>query len=324
MNTVMSAGMNAATRAGVTVAVSTIDRPDSLVRCITAILDGQVLPAEIVIVDQGADSTTADVVLGKQWDRIVPLRYIQQHRRGLAASRNLALAYATQPIIAFTDDDCVPHPEWLAQIVAAFGGPEQPHAVTGRIEPLGPERPGFYAVSSRLSSCRSVYRGFALPWGIGSGGNTAVRRDWLRRIGGFDEALGASSPGKAAEDTDVLYRLLRAGATLQYEPSATVCHERQDRARRLASRPSYGFGMGAFCAKWARRGDAYAAWMLGCWLLERVRPLLASIVRARPQRIREELMMLHGAARGLAYGLSLVPVQRECPYDLSAGSSSSV
>jgi GT2 family glycosyltransferase len=315
--------MSVASRLDVTVAIATIDRPASLARCLDAILGGHALPGEIVIVDQSASQDTAALVGSRAAASPVPLRFIRQPRRGLAASRNLALAHASGRVVAFTDDDCVPDPEWIARIAAAFDAPSPPHAVSGRILPLGPERPGFYAVSSRPSTIRRTYRGRTLPWAVGSGGNTAVSREWLIRIGGFDEGLGASSPGQAAEDTDLLYRLLLRGATVQYEPSAAVFHERQDRARRLASRPSYGFGMGAFCAKWARRGDVYSGWMLTCWSLERMRSLLGAAVRLRPQRIREELMMLTGAARGFAHGLAFAPVQRECLSDLSVGSSSS-
>jgi GT2 family glycosyltransferase len=311
------------TVADITVAIATVDRPASLARCAAAMLQGRVLPRELIVVDQSADAATEDVVGNVAATAAVPVRYMRQLRRGLAASRNLALTYATSACVAFTDDDCVPEDDWVAQIAHAFEVDPQLAAVTGRILPLGPDRPGLFAVSSRPSTMRRTYRGRALPWAVGSGANTAVRREWLRRIGGFDETLGAAAPGRAAEDTDLLYRLLRAGAHVLYEPSAIVYHERQDRARRLATRSSYGFGLGAFCGKWARRGDAYAIWMLGQWLLERARPLAGSIARVRPQRLREELLMLGGAARGLAYGVSSLPGQRECLSDRLAGSSSS-
>jgi GT2 family glycosyltransferase len=291
-------------RTDVTVAVSTINRPASLARCLAAILDGALLPRDIVIVDQSSDDATEVMVRTQSVGAAVPVRYLRQPQRGLAASRNLAIAQAASRIVAFTDDDCVPDESWLATIVAAFGGADRPNAVTGRILPLGPEQPGLFAVSSRPDIRRAVYRGRALPWTVGSGGNTAIEREWLVRIGGFDESLGASSPGMSAEDTDVLYRLLRAGATVQYEPGAAVFHERQDLARRLASRTSYGFGLGAFCAKWARHGDPYSIAMLAHWMFDRARALAASFIRRRGQRIREELMMLRGALHGVAYGLS--------------------
>ena len=288
----------------VTVAVATMNRPHELARCVNAVLSGSVLPAELLVIDQSDDSATADMVAASGWDRIVPTRHIRQARRGLAASRNAAITHARCPIVAFTDDDCVPGEAWLAGILAGFDTAERPDAVTGRVLPLGPERPGFYAVSTRASTIRAVYRGRTLPWAVGSGGNTAAKRDWLLRIGGFDERLGAGSPGLAAEDMDLFYRLLRSGAIVRYEPEAVVFHERQDGRRRLASRPSYGYGMGAFCALWARRRDPYAVWILGRWCYDRARALAASCVRGRWRRVHEESLMLRGAMRGLAYGLT--------------------
>jgi glycosyltransferase involved in cell wall biosynthesis len=288
----------------VTVAVATMNRPDGLVRSVTAVLSGRVLPGELVIVDQSADDRTAELVAASGWNDVVPTVYLRQARRGLAASRNAAIAHASRPIIAFTDDDCVPDSGWLTAIVAAFADAGSPDGVTGSVLPLKPDRPGFYPVSTRRSPLRAVYRGRSLPWSVGTGGNAAVRREWLLRVHGFDEGLGCGSPGRSAEDMDIFYRLLRGGATLCYQPDAVVFHEQQERARRLASRPSYGFGMGAFCAMWARRGDGYAVWIFARWCYDRAQALAASCVRRRWHRVREELLMLRGAASGIGYGLA--------------------
>lgn len=293
-----------ACRADVTVAIATMDRPASLARCVRAVLDGHTLPADLVIVDQSENGATAELVANADWDTAVPIAYVRQSRRGLAASRNAAIAHASRPIVVFTDDDCIPDEGWIAGIVDAFNGAENPDAVTGRVLPFGPEQPGLYAVSVRASRERVAYRGRSLPWAVGSGGNTAVRKDWLERIRGFDERLGAGSPGLSAEDMDLFYRLLRAGATVRYEPDAVVFHERQDARRRLASRTAYGFGMGAFCAMWARRRDGYAIWMLSRWCFDRGYTLLAACARRRWRRVREELLMLQGAARGIVHGIT--------------------
>jgi GT2 family glycosyltransferase len=286
-----------------TVAIATMDRPAGLERCVTAVLAGETRPAQIVIVDQSRSDATSKLVARAGWDHVVPVTYVRQACAGLAASRNAAVAHATEPIVAFTDDDCVADGMWLTNIMRAFSHADT-NVVTGRILPLGPEAPGFHPVSLRTSAIRSVFRGRSIPWKAGSGGNVAVRAEWLDRIGGFDERLGVGSPGRAAEDIDVLYRLLRAGATLRYEPDAVILHERQETARRLRSRPSYGFGMGAFCALWARRYDAFAFWMLARWCAERGRSLLGSFARRRWPRVHEELLMLQGAMLGFAYGLT--------------------
>jgi GT2 family glycosyltransferase len=288
---------------GVTVAVATMNRPLQLARCVDAILSGERLPAELVIVDQSADNCTANLVAAARSDR-VPLTYVRQPCLGLSVSRNSAIACARQPIVAFTDDDCVPDRRWLAAIVAGFAGIERPDAVTGRILPLGPDRPGFHAMSTLTRCVRAVHRGRFLPWRVGSGANTAVRRDWLERLGGFDERLGAGSAGRSAEDVDLLYRLLRAGATIRYEPDAIVSHERTDAAERRATSLRYGFGLGVFCGLSARRRDGYAMWMLGGWCADRGRALAGACVGRRWWRVTEELLMLCGATRGIVYGLT--------------------
>src|SRR5262249_59428676 len=110
--------------------------------------------------------------------------------------------------------------------------------------------------SSRRGTERVEFRGRPLPWLVGTGANIAVRREWASRIGGYDERLGAGTRGGAGEDLDFLYRLLRSGAHVRYEPDALVYHERQSKARRRKTRTSYGRGVGACCALWLRERDA--------------------------------------------------------------------
>jgi GT2 family glycosyltransferase len=338
------------TTADLTVAVATLDRPQGLARCLEALAAGTVQPAEVIVVDQGREPAPV-------MESGLPVRYLRQERRGLAASRNLALAEASRPVLAVTDDDCVPDVGWVAALEQAFGlgggslrslppgrgrvgsggrlgggssegdklaasaqppppslppfpttpsqggGTHPPDAVTGPVLPLGPEQPGLYAVSSRTSASPADFSGRALPWVVGTGGNFAARRDWLLRAGGFDERLGAGSPGGAGEDMDILYRLLRAGARIRYEPQAVVFHERQPRDRRLASRSSYGRGIGACCGLWLRERDLYALAVLAGWLRMRGGMAAGAVRRRQWGGVREELMVLGGTARGLVYGL---------------------
>lgn len=286
-----------------TVAVATLDRPEGLARCLEALAAGEVLPAEVIVVDQGQGEEAAGVVEAVR-GRGLPVRLVRQERRGLAASRNLALAEAGRPVLAVTDDDCVPDAGWVAALDQALHQtPDPPDAVTGRVLPLGPERPGLYAVSSRTSAVPVDYAGRALPWLVGTGGNFAARREWLERAGGFDERLGAGSPGGAGEDMDLLYRLLRAGARIRYEPRAVIYHERQARDRRLASRSSYGRGIGACCGLWLRGRDLHALAVLGHWLRMRGGMAAGAVKRRQWSSVREELLVLGGTARGLVYGL---------------------
>jgi GT2 family glycosyltransferase len=288
--------------ADLTVAVATLDRPAGLARSLDALLAGHVPPAEILVVDQSRDDVNAAVIAERQ-GRGVPIVHVRQERRGLSASRNAAWARASRPILAVSDDDCVADAGWVAAIARAMAGPAAPAAVAGPVLPLGPETPGTYAVSSRTSAVPATYRDPVAPWVVGTGGNFALRRAWAARVGGYDERLGAGSPGGAGEDLDLIHRLLRAGAAIAYEPAAVVYHERQGQARRLATRSSYGRGVGACCGVWLRAGDRSALRVLAQWAALRGHRLAGAALRRGWETVREEALVLRGTASGLIYGL---------------------
>lgn len=285
-----------------TVAIATLNRPHGLARCLEALLSGESLPDEVIVVDQSEDEKSRGVV-EQCGQRGVPIRYIRQARRGLSASRNEAFLHSRCPIVAATDDDCVPDHRWVSAVKKTFSSEAAPDAMTGRILPLGPEVPGFYAVSSRDSPVSRIFQRKVVPWLIGSGGNFAVKREWFDRIGGHDERLGAGSPGMAAEDADLFYRLLEAGARIRYEPGAVIYHERQNIDRRRASYWTYGYGVGAFCGLRVRRGDVFAVRVFGGWLGWHVWHLILEGVRLQWKQTGNVLLSLGGTARGFIYGL---------------------
>jgi GT2 family glycosyltransferase len=290
------------TIANLSVAISTVDRPEALARCLDALLSGDVLPAEVIIVDQSTNGATK-AVIEQRSAGIVPLLYTHQQRRGLSASRNAAFARASCPVIAVTDDDCVPDPGWIAAIEQTFASSNAPHALTGRVLPLGPEIPETFAVATRTNTLQTEFSGKASPWLIGGGNNFAVKLDWFTCVGGCDERLGVGSPGKAAEDIDLFYRLLRAGARILYEPDALVYHQRQSKTQRVASRWSYGYGVGAFCSMWLRRGDLYALRVLGHWLSWQCWHLALTTGRLQWPEAYQRCLSLQGTGGGLMYGM---------------------
>ncbi len=292
----------------VSVAISTLDRPDALARCLDALLSGTALPAEVVVVDQGEGVETRQVIEARE-DRGSHLVYVRQARRGLSASQNEAVRRTTQPLVAALDDDAVPEPDWLRRVVAALET-KRYDVVTGRLLPLERETPGRYAVSSRRSTRAKTYTGRALPWAIGSGSNFALPREWYERAGGCDERLGTGSPGLAANDMDLFYRLLRAGARIRYEPALVVRHELKSTAERRSRRFSYGYGIGACCAIWLREGDLYALAVAARWLALRLRRAARSLLLARPRGLGEEALVLRGTLAGVRYGFSVADTPR--------------
>lgn len=287
---------------GMSLIVTTVARPDALGRCLDAVLHGDAVPEEIVIVDQGDTAVCEREVLQRSGCG-VRLLYRRQPRRGLSAGRNAGAAMACGNIIAITDDDCVPDQAWLLTVHQTLSGDSAPDAVTGRVLPLGPEMPGLFAVSTRSSTSRWQFDRTITPWMVGTGANFAIRRHWFEHLGGYDERLGAGSPGKAAEDMDLFYRLLLTGARIRYEPDAVVLHERQSLSRRKASRYTYGFGMGAFCGIRLRALEGRILLVLLQWLLLRLKLLARATVAGKFSRVLEECVLLYATARGTVAAL---------------------
>jgi GT2 family glycosyltransferase len=296
------------TAPSITVAIATRARPAALERCLAAVAAQTTVPREVIVVDQ-APSQAARAAATEQ--ALPGVRYVEQAPLGLSASRNLALAEARTELLAVTDDDCAPEPRWLAALVEAFGGSPARAAVTGPVLPPG-ERPprGMFPVSLRESAVSADHSGRVLPWAVGTGGNFAGRVDVLRRCGGWDERLGAGSPGRAGEDADLIYRLLRAGYTIRYEACAVVRHDWQTAARRRATRSTYGFGIGAMSALWLRRGEAYALRMLASFLWMHVRGLLGGVRHGDPLRVGEHVRAIAALPPGLAYGARAASADR--------------
>jgi GT2 family glycosyltransferase len=227
----------------VSVVVCTMDRPDALDRCLRALRACTPPPAQVVVVDQGAQPAAAEGV-----------EVVRMTERGVSRGRNLGARAADHELLAFTDDDCVPAPNWIGALLRGFE--DGVDGVAGRVLPLPGEG---VAVSSRTSTERRDFGGpRQTPWDIGTGGNLALRRGAFEAVGGFDEALGPGTPARSAEDVDLLYRLANAGFTLRYEPDAVVYHELKTRRARVGGRYGYGYGLGAFLARHASGGDDHA------------------------------------------------------------------
>jgi glycosyltransferase involved in cell wall biosynthesis len=297
--------------AAISVAISTLNRPDALSVCLKTLLAGDVLPAEIIVVDQSKDDQTRRIVENCEAGRVA-IVYIHHDGRGLGAAQNIGIRNATQPVVAVTDDDCEPACDWIAMIVASFAPPNSVDALTGRVLPAGPEVAGMYAVSSRTSTQRVDFKPDAMPWDIGSGNNFAVKREWLNRIGGNDERLGPGSPGQGAVDIDLFYRLLQAGARIRYEPDLIVYHARTTKAGRISRRIPYGYGIGAFCRIGLQQKDDRSLHVLAQWFRLRMRRLWEGIRKLHWLLVYEELLVITGTIGGFIAGrrLSMIRTAR--------------
>ncbi len=110
------------------VVIPSCHHPALLLKCLDA-LGRQRLTRdkfEVIIVDDGNSSDTATAVSLftrqiAQSGSPLEVRYLAQpQQRGYAAARNRGYAAARGWIIAFTDDDCLPEPDWLLSVLTGF------------------------------------------------------------------------------------------------------------------------------------------------------------------------------------------------------------
>jgi GT2 family glycosyltransferase len=224
----------------VSVVVSTYNRPARLGR----LLDGlgvQTLAVgefEVVVVDNGSGPETGRVLAAERGRERLTLRGARYAvTQGPAGGRNAGWRLARAPLVAFTDDDCVPTPRWLEALLAAarehpgalLQGPTRPdptelardgvlsHTVT--IERLGPQ----------FQTCNILYP-----------------RAVLEALGGFDERFGTEPAG---EDTDLAWRAIESGCPAAFAPDAVVHH---------AVQPLGAAGMLRLAARWSEVARVFA------------------------------------------------------------------
>lgn len=103
----------------VSIVVPVFNRPAELRQLLAALIRQSVSPTEfeILICDDGSTADIPAVVDELRTEHAPPIRYLRQHNQGPGIARNLGLANAGGAIVAFTDSDCLPDREWLAELL---------------------------------------------------------------------------------------------------------------------------------------------------------------------------------------------------------------
>jgi len=179
----------------------------TLARTLLALEHQTVDSAKVEVIVIGMD----EQLKFNEWVKFYPTG----HRLFPGAARNQGVAHASGDVVAFTDSDCLPEPNWLAVLAERFGDP----AVTVVGGGVAFKAENYWTLADNIGMFHEYLT--SLPPGQREqlpSLNLAIRRRVFLDVGGFDEKR------RTGEDSDLTIRLRQKGHVLHFEPRAVVIH----------------------------------------------------------------------------------------------------
>jgi glycosyltransferase involved in cell wall biosynthesis len=170
----------------VSVIIPTYNRAALVIEAVMGALRQSHTPVEVIVVDDGSTDAT-ESALAPYRDRI---RYIPQANRGLAAARNRGILEARGAYLAFLDSDDVCLPTWVEKAVLALRRYPEAGAVASAEYEMDAAGSRGRIHTKRTAGIWFTPEGLiSRDTGVGSGRPPIVRREWVRRLGGFDTSI---------------------------------------------------------------------------------------------------------------------------------------
>ena len=215
--------------ASVSVIIATWQRPHQLERCLWALLEQRRAAEEVLVVTRPDDVQTHRVLEAASWDPLT-LRPVAVTEPGVVAALGAGLDASRTEVVALTDDDATPSPDWVARIAAHFDHNPQLGALGGKDRlagyadaPVPSERVGKVHWSGRSTGEHHQGIGGPQQTQVLKGVNMAFRRSAVVPIG-FDPLLrgGGAQPHW---EFGVCLGIGRAGWDVVYDPAVLVDHD---------------------------------------------------------------------------------------------------
>lgn len=206
----------------VSIVICTYNRSDYLQRCLDFLMKQDYPHFEVVVVNGPSTDRTNDLLSGRK-----NIKVVQNPHRNLSISRNLGIKESAGDIVAFIDDDALPHDDWLSKLVARYD--DLLPAIVG----VGGRT--FEAGSFRFQFEDGVIDAFGhntlapsndpivhnnSQYRLMLGTNCSFRREALIGVKGFDEQYDYFH-----DESDLAVRLQAAGGIIGHAREAYVRHE---------------------------------------------------------------------------------------------------
>jgi glycosyltransferase involved in cell wall biosynthesis len=178
-------------------------------------------PWQLIIVNNGSTDNTALILEDLSRHDQEHIFVTTEQKLGVANAQNAGLKLATGEIIAFTDDDCYPEPDFLERVRDCFK--EDPIDYLGCRVLLYDQQDAAITIQTRQDRLEISPYSY-ISAGLIHGAAFAFKRDALRAIGGFDPDCGPGSVMKSGNDINTLVRCSAMGLRGAYDPRPVVYH----------------------------------------------------------------------------------------------------
>src|SRR5690606_13312495 len=195
----------------ISVVIPTYKRPKLLAKCLAA-LSKQTLDREdfeVIVVSDGPDPETYEHIQSWIQSEAIYVNYLQSpKKKGPAAARNLGWRWSRYSLIAFTDDDCLPEPNWLENFLKVYQG-EAVIAYSGfTFVPLSSKPTDYELNIAHLQTANFITA------------NCACTAQALKAVNGFDERFETAW----REDSDLEFKLITNRIPIIKVQAARVVH----------------------------------------------------------------------------------------------------
>jgi glycosyltransferase involved in cell wall biosynthesis len=189
----------------VSVAIIAHNEQQYIAGCIRSLLNQNFMNFELIVVDDCSSDNTGEIVLSFDDQRI---RYIRADKQlGYAKARNTSLEFCGGEYVFFTDADCTVKNDWIEQGLRLFDKSDCA-AVEGKI---------YYVSEDYIPSYSDGMAAIEKP-GHFRTANIAYRKEFIERVGGFDEEY------TYCEDRNLALKVIQARGVICFNPEMIVYH----------------------------------------------------------------------------------------------------
>ena len=235
----------------ISVVIPAKNEAETIEKCLTAVFSQSYEPHEVIVVDGHSTDCTVEIA------KTFPVKILYEDYRTRAGACHVGLENSEGEYIAFTDADCIPGEDWLANLFKKFGG--NVVGVGGAVKNIGT---GFWSKTISLAYDAFLGGGEITLAGLFKkekfvktlgGLNSMYRKKDIAKAGGFNVNI------TGAEDLEISRRVRQTGKLL-YTSQAIIFHDHRREVK-----------------EFARQVYRYAAWRRECGIWH-VQELLVLII----------------------------------------------